>query len=258
MPRRPAWLQSRERLRDPVRVADHQQAAHAVGVMVALALELLLADGRDRNVLLAEDAVDRRPVAVLDRGVVVILLGLLLGRPAGDDADRIDVELLALRRGLVLGRLHLGGGGVHRGAVGLGEEGVAVADGEGAAGRRGAGVHDQRARAAVGLGLGAHVLQLDELAVVFEILLRPPRHLHRVEPFLGVVVALLVVALRHAEHLELVLVPADHDVQSEAAFADMVGGDELLGRDQRMKQRRVHGAERDQPLGVGEKARSPR
>ena len=35
-----------ERLRDLVRIADHQQAAHAVDVVVALALELLLADGR--------------------------------------------------------------------------------------------------------------------------------------------------------------------------------------------------------------------
>ena len=35
------------RARDPVRVPNHQKPAHAVGIMVALLLELLLADGRN-------------------------------------------------------------------------------------------------------------------------------------------------------------------------------------------------------------------
>ena len=66
-----------------------------------------------------------------------------------------------------------------------------------------------------------------------------------------------MLALRDAEHLELVLVPADHDVEPEAALADLVGGDELLGRDDRMEQRRVHGAEHDQPLGRGQQPGRP-
>src|SRR5260221_12600157 len=108
---------------------------------MALLLELLLADRRRRDVLLAEDAVDCRPVGVLDGGVVVILLGLLLRRTAGDDADRINVELAALRPGLVLGGLHPLARGFHRGTVGLGEEGIAVADRKAAAGRRRPAVH---------------------------------------------------------------------------------------------------------------------
>src|SRR5690606_18036104 len=45
-----------QHLRDAVGVSDHQKPAHAVHVVVTLALELLLADGLDRNVLLAQDA----------------------------------------------------------------------------------------------------------------------------------------------------------------------------------------------------------
>src|SRR5262245_52687382 len=80
-----------ERLRDLVGIADHQEAAHAVHLALTLALEFGLAHGRARDVPLPEDAVDRRPVAILDHGVAVVLLGLLPGAPAGDDADRVDI-----------------------------------------------------------------------------------------------------------------------------------------------------------------------
>ena len=54
-------------------------------------------------------------------------------------------------------------------------------------------------------------------AVEVEIVLRAPGLLDRVDPFLRVVVARLVLALLHAEHLELALVPAGDDVEAEAA-----------------------------------------
>ena len=83
-----------------------------------------------------------------------------------------------------------------------------------------------------------------------------PGGLDRVDPFLGIVVTRIVLALRRAEHLELVLVPADHDIEPESSAADPVGGDHLLRRDERMEQRRVHGAESDEPLGLGEEPRT--
>ena len=132
---------------------------------------------------------------------------------------------------------------------GLHEEGIAVAHREGAADRRGAGVHDDRPRAAIGLGLGAHLLQLDELPVEIEVVAVRPHQLDGVDPLLRVFVARGVLALLDAEHLELALVPADHDVEPEAAFADVIGGDHLLCRDDRMKQRRVHRAEHGDALG---------
>ena len=52
-----------------------------------------------------------------------------------------------------------------------------------------------------------------------------------------------MLALLDAEHLELVLIPAAHDVQAEAALADVIGRDHLLRGDDRMEQRRMHGAE---------------
>ena len=74
--------------------------------------------------------VDRRPVGVLHDGMVIVVLGLLLGRPAGDDADGIDAELPALLLGLGLGGRDLLRGLVERRARGLQEEGIAVADRE--------------------------------------------------------------------------------------------------------------------------------
>ena len=90
-----------------------------------------------------------------------------------------------------------------------------------------------------------------------EVLLVGPDHLDDVDPFLGVFVALLVLALLHAEHIELALVPADDDVQPESPFADMVGGDHLLGRHDRIEQRRMHGAEHGDALARGQQAGRP-
>ena len=103
----------------------------------------------------------------------------------------------------------------------------------------------------------AHALEPDELAVEVKILTRRPGELDDVEPLLGVGVARLVVAQRGAEHLEFALVPAADEVEAEAPLTDMVGGDELFRGDQRRDQRRVHGPEHRQPLGLGEQATGP-
>ena len=66
-----------------------------------------------------------------------------------------------------------------------------------------------------------------------------------------------MVARLDAEHLELALVPAAHDVQAEAAVADMVGGHDLLGRDQRREQRRVDRPEHGDALGRGQQPGGP-
>ena len=66
-----------------------------------------------------------------------------------------------------------------------------------------------------------------------------------------------MIALLDAEHVELVLIPANHDVETEPTLPDMVGGDEFLGRDHRMKQRRMHGAEHGDALGRRQQAAGP-
>ena len=76
-----------------------------------------------------------------------------------------------------------------------------------------------------------------------------PDQLDDVDPFLRIFVARLVVALLDAEHLELALVPADDDVEAEAALADVIGGDHLLGCDHGIEERRMHGAEHRDALG---------
>ncbi len=95
------------------------------------------------------------------------------------------------------------------------------------------------------------------LAVEIEILAARPDLLDHVDPFLGIVVALLVLALLHAEHLKLALVPTHDDVEPEATRADMVGCDHLLGGDHRIEQRRVHGPEHRQALSQRQQAGGP-
>ena len=90
-----------------------------------------------------------------------------------------------------------------------------------------------------------------------EILAVGPDHLDDVDPFLRIFVAVLVLALLDAEHVELALVPADHDVEPEAALADVVGGDHFLGGDDGIEDRRVHGAEHGDVLGAGEQPGRP-
>ena len=105
--------------------------------------------------------------------------------------------------------------------------------------------------------MGAHALELEELSVEIEFVLLGPGALDDIEPFLRVIVAGVVLALLDAEHLELAFVPAGDDVEPEAPFADVVGGDELLGGDQRMEQRRMHGAEHGDPLVARQQAGRP-
>ena len=95
------------------------------------------------------------------------------------------------------------------------------------------------------------------MSVEIESLVTVPRLFDDIDPFLRVVVARIVLALLHAEHLELALVPADHDIDADPALADVVGGDEFLGRDQRMKQRCVDRAEYGHALGGAEQAYRP-
>jgi hypothetical protein len=66
-----------------------------------------------------------------------------------------------------------------------------------------------------------------------------------------------MIAQRRAEHVELALVPATHEIEAETPFADMIGRDEFLGGDERMKERRVNGAEHGHAPRIGEKRGRP-
>ncbi len=60
-----------------------------------------------------------------------------------------------------------------------------------------------------------------------------------------------MLALRDPEHLELALVPSGHQVDAEAALANVIGRDQRLGRDQRMKQGRMDCGEHRHARGRG-------
>jgi hypothetical protein len=163
-----------------------------LSVTCAHLLKLLRRRVLRRDVLEREDRVDRRPVCVLHDGIVIIVLGLLLGRLAGDDADGIDAEFPALLFGLALGGRNSLRGLIERGAGCLQEESIAVADCERLAHGRGAGIHDHRPRAAIGLGLAPDALHVEVLSLEVEVLFVRPDHLDDIDPFLRIVIAGLV------------------------------------------------------------------
>ena len=49
-----------------------------------------------------------------------------------------------------------------------------------------------------------------------------------------------MIAQGGAEHREFAFIRATHDVQAKAPLADVIGGDEFFGGDQRRDQRRMH------------------
>ena len=77
------------------------------------------------------------------------------------------------------------------------------------------------------------------------------------KPFLGIGVAVIVLAQAHAEHIELGLVPAGDDVEAEPAVTDVIGGRDLLCGEDRVDQRRVDGAKEADLLGMGQQASRP-
>src|SRR5207247_10432090 len=95
---------------------------------------------------------------------------------------------------------------------------------------RGAGIHEDRPGVAVRLGKRAYALELQELSFEIELAAFRPGSLDHIEPLLGERVACIMLALGDAEHLELTLVPPDHQIDAEAPFAAVVRGHEFLGR----------------------------
>src|SRR5581483_4730613 len=137
-----------------------------------------------------------------------------------------------------------------------GEKGVAIAHRKRLASPRLTGIHDDRPRSADRLGLGPNPGQLEIATVEIEVVLGPGA-LDHVDPFLRVIVAFFVLALRDPEHGKFAFVPARHQVQAEAAAADVVGGNHLLGSDDRMEQWSVYCSENRDALCRGKKPAGP-
>src|SRR6516165_2114507 len=181
------FADGRELIGHAVRRSDEGVAADRLFCKVLAFLEVVL--GRDRprrDVLVREHAVDRTPIGVLDDGVAVVVLRLLLAWPTDHLPDRedLDVATKTLRRAPDLGdllRIALERGSRARGGH---EERIAVAQRKGLADLRGAGIHDDRPRLAVGLGVGAHALEVEEPSVEIEIAAFQPGSLDDIEPFL--------------------------------------------------------------------------
>jgi len=84
-----------------------------------------------------------------------------------------------------------------------------------------------------------------------------PDPLDDAPPFFSLLVADVVLLLRDPEHLELVLVPAAHDVHAEASATDVVGRGHLLGGDEGMMKGNVDRAEHVDASSRGQQARRP-
>ena len=120
---------------------------------------------------------------------------------------------------------------------------VAIARGEVLRGGRAAGIHDRRMRLLQRFGLAPDRDRVEALAVEVEFPVLRPRAAHEIEPFGGIFVAVVVRAHVGAEHVELVLEPAAHDVEREAPVGDVIDGRRHLRDHQRMNQRHVDGGE---------------
>src|SRR5882762_8364457 len=93
------------------------------------------------------------------------------------------------------------------------------------------------------LGLALDTLELEVLAVHVERLDLFPDALDDVEPFFGIGVSAVVILQGDAEHVEFAGIPAGDDIESEAPLSDVVGGDDLLRRENRIDERDVERAE---------------
>ena len=138
------------------------------------------------------------------------------------------------------------------------EQAIRIARREIAAGFRIPRAHQHRPAAPPWLRLAAHGLELVVAAVEVERLVLRPDAVDDLQPFLGVVVAAVVIAERNAHHAELDRVPARDDVEPEAPVADVIGGHHLLGGKDRIDERDVERAERRDLLRRGEQPARPR
>ena len=65
-----------------------------------------------------QDVVDGLPIGIVDNRVTPVILGLLRARAAGDDADRVDIDVAPLLRRHLTHARHIARGLVERHAVG--------------------------------------------------------------------------------------------------------------------------------------------
>ena len=138
------------------------------------------------------------------------------------------------------------------------EQAIGIARGEFAAGFRIAGAHQDRPAAPPWLWFAEHGLELVVVAVEVERLILRPDAIDDLQPFLGIVVAAVVIAERDAHHAELDRIPARDDVEPEAAVADVVGRHHLLGGEHRIDEGDVERAERRDVLRSRRAVRTPR
>ena len=191
-------------------------------------------------------------VGLGDGVAVVVVLRLLLRLAADDVAHGVDAHLPAeaLRALLDVGDVAAAVLDVGEG----GEQEVAVLRREIAPGRAEGGVHGDGTRHLDAGRAADHALEVVVLALEVERLVGGVAALDDVDPLGRLDVALL--AERHAEHRELLRVPAADDVQSRPSLGDVVDGGQGLGGVERMHDRHVHRHEQADPLGgAGEPGR---
>src|SRR5262249_34438855 len=123
-----------------------------------------------------------------------------------------------------------------------------------------AGVHHQQRLATVRARRAGQTLELIVGAIVVERPLAGPDPFDDAPPFGTLGVPTVVLQLVHAEHLELVVVPATDQVRADPPLPDVVGGGELLGGEQRVVERNGERAEdvyalsrRQQSAGPGDR-----
>src|SRR5712692_10519205 len=98
---------------------------------------------------------------------------------------------------------------------------------------------------------------MEELSLVIRETFARPELFDDSPPFSAVFVADIVLPLCDSEQLEFILIPSADHVEGKTALPNVIGRGHLLGRDDRMDQRRVDGAEHIYAACLREQAARP-
>jgi hypothetical protein len=201
---------------------------------------------RNRRGLLALEIVEGVEVGLLLGEIIIIVFGLLAGRPADEKGLAVDVRRPAVGSGLALQRLH--GSADLLEAVERGEQDVGDFRGKSLTAGGRAGRHDRRARLLHRQRIGGQPLQVVKLSLEIELRFAFQNSLDDAGPFEALVVAVIAVD-GDAVHAKLVGVPAADDVEADPAVGDVIEGRDGLGDKDRREHRHMGGDENAGFLG---------
>ena len=139
----------------------------------------------------------------------------------------------------------------------VGEHHVGVASGVFASAFGVPSAHYHRSPFTIRLGIYISLAQTIKLPVVIEWFWITPRPRDDVDPFLALVVTVIMKGEVDAQHIKLICIPPTYDVNSKTSLTHQVRGHNLFSSNHRIKQRDVHRPKSHDVPGTGQYTGSP-